>query len=920
MLIACSAKKNTRATRNFHALTTRYNIYYNAKTNYDTQLETMQSGYVDNYTKLIFLDPVGAFSHPKEPQPTGSYTRTIEKCQKAIRTHSISTKPKRDPNKMHDPTYKAWVQREEFNPFMHHAWLLMGKAQFYSGDFLAAATTFTYTTRHFSWLPEVITASRIWQARCYVELGWNYEAEEAIRKATIDSIPPRLQPLLALTKASHHMLNKDYEQAIPELKVAIKGEKEKAQRARLTFALAQMYALTDNNEMAYKSYSDVISMNPSFHSAFNARIRRTEVYAGEGDTKIEKQLKKMARDSKNKEYLDQVYYALGNVYLNRQDTVQAVDNYLQATTKSTRNGIDKAFCDLKLGDIYFDQRLYTKAQPHYAAALPLLDKDFPNFKGIEKRSAVLDELSEFALNVELQDSLQELAAMPEEERNAALQRIIDAIIAEEKAAADAMKMEEQLAMQQEAANKLNKGNAQQPTTPAVNTNGDTSWYFYNNSLVAAGKTSFQSTWGSRKLEDDWRRRNKTGFSMSDFEETNYDELAESDEFVDEELLAETAPNDSLQSEPQDTVCTDPKQLEFYIQQLPFTEEDIANSNEIIVDGLFNMGLILKNSLEDREAAMAAFDRLIDQYTGNKYLLEVYYNIYLMSMIGDDIATADSYKARIIEEFPSSDYAIAMAQPDYLENLRTMDSVQDSLYIETYNAYIDGKNSEVHAQYNYIKYTYPLSRLMPKFMFLDALAYVNERQYDLFKERLKELLGKYPESDVSPLSSSMLKGVAQGREIVEKSGSVKGMLWSTRLSKNPSDTTATGEPIESEAPAFIHNPNEPHLLVLVFPTEQVVANRLLFDVAKYNFSNFMVKDFELEIISFNEITMLVIKGFTNFDELMQYRSLIQQPDGITLDPAVRPIMISTSNFKSLLEGHSFEEYFEFQQTQTDYDEK
>ena len=70
--------------------------------------------------------------------------------------------------------------------------------------------------------------------------------------------------------------------------------------------------------------------------------------------------------------------------------------------------------------------------------------------------------------------------------------------------------------------------------------------------------------------------------------------------------------------------------------------------------------------------------------------------------------------------------------------------------------------------------------------------------------------------------------------------------------------------DSVAP-FTLDKDVPHSLVLVYETNSISSNQLLFDVAKYNFSNFLIKDFDLEIISFNEISMLIIKGFIALSE-------------------------------------------------------
>lgn len=113
----------------------------------------------------------------------------------------------------------------------------------------------------------------------------------------------------------------------------------------------------------------------------------------------------MTRYDRNKEYLDQIYYAIGNLYLSRRDTVNAIANYEEAVEKSTRNGIDKAMTQLTLGGLYYDLGDYVKAQPCYSEALPLIPDTYPDYKMLKRRSDNLDELAVYAQNVTLQDSL-----------------------------------------------------------------------------------------------------------------------------------------------------------------------------------------------------------------------------------------------------------------------------------------------------------------------------------------------------------------------------------------------------------------------------------------------------------------------------------------------------------------------------------
>ena len=845
------------------------------------------------------MSPAQAYNNPKHPQPQGSFDRTIEKCQTAIQKHSIKSKPKRKQGKRNDPKYKAFMQREEYNSFIHNSWMLMGKAQYNKGDFLGAASTFMYVAQHFTWLPQTVAEARLWQARSYIALDWIYEAEDVLYKANNDSLPPALNGEFAVVNADYLINNKEYKKAIPYLQTAIKHERSKAQRARLTFLLGQLYALDNKPQEAYSAYKKVIGMNPSYRTQFNARIKMSEVFMGDDIEKEVKALQRMTRKGANKDYQDQIYYAIGNLYLSRQDTLNAIDNYRTAVSRSTRNGIEKAVCQITLGELHFGRREYVDAQPCYSEALPLLKEDYPNYKLLNRRSAVLDKLVVYAQNVELQDSLQVLAGMSEEERNAAIQKIIDDLIKKEKEEAENQAREEYLAQNEGLGqNMMQQGGANAPTTNVMNSDG--SWYFYNTTLMNAGKSEFQKKWGSRKLEDDWRRRNKSGFSTSDFGMDN--NLADNSGDLPEESIdgdmATVTPEDSVALANAD----DPHKIEYYLKQIPLTPEEITVSNEIIAEGLYNMGLILKNDLEDYQAASATFDELEERFPDNPYLPDTYYNRYLMHMRNEEPADAEVYRQKILTTYGDSDYALALSDADFLEKRRTADAKQDSIYRETYAYYLDNNNSRVHSNVAYVKNEYPLSQILHKFIFLDAMAYIGDKEYDSFKSCVEELLSKYPQADVSDYAGNILKGMSKGRTI-EGNGNARGMIWTTRLGNDStavSDSTAT----------FVHDPMSQHYFLLAFNNQEVSGNHLLYEVARMNFTHFLVKDFDLEISTFNDLSILIVKGFNNFDELIHYRSVMNKESDFVMPEGVRPVMISTANYELLLKGHSLEEYFEF----------
>lgn len=901
-LVSCNArKKNTAAARQYTAFITRYNIYYNGDRHYVETLEEMEKAYEDDYTDIIYAHPAEAKQNPKAPQPSGDFNRSIEKAQKAIQLRSITKKPPKSSGKRNDPEYKKWMRREEYNPFLHNAWLMMGRGQYMNGDFSGAASTFFYISKHFWWLPKTVTEAQLWQARSYLAMDWLYEAETIIVRIKPDEITDgKITGLYNLDLAELNIRRHNYADAVEPLRLAIKHASG-AQKTRLWFLLGQVLSRLDRKEEAYKAYGKAGGASgATYRTRFNARIKQSEVYTGSNIEPEVKALRRMTRYDRNKEYLDQIYYAIGNLYLSRGDTVRAEANYILAAEKSTRNGIDKALAQVKLGGLYYKQHKYELAQPCYSEAVPQLPDNFPGLDTLKRRSDVLDELAVYSQNVNLQDSLLRLAAMDENQRNAIIDRIIAELTKKEKEEADAARREEFKA-KQESGNDPYMGQSSAPQTYTLNT--DDGWYFYNTATRNAGKTEFQRRWGARKLEDNWRRRNKTSFAMSDFDSSSATDEDSGD--VAENPVDTISPEEKEKQEK----AENPHYREYYLKQIPFSDADKNVANEVIQEGLFNMGVILKDKLNDFDAAMEEFDRLLVDYPDNIYRLEAYYNIYLIFVRSGNDSMAERYRQMIVNGFRDSKYGEALRNPDYINNLRQMDAVQEKIYEDTYEAYMANNNEAVHSGYQRMADEFPMSKLMPKFMFLDALAYVTENNPDQFNATLRTMLERYPDTDVAPIASAWLKGMAAGRQLHTGGGTnLRGMLWDISLTN---DTTAG----EKAAINFTLNESDPQVLVMVFPTDAVSSNRLLFDIARHNFRSFVVKDFDLEQMNFGRLGMIVIGPFENLGELNHYRRVMAASTEFRLPDGVRPVPISRSNFDALLQsGGTLDDYFRFLQEQ------
>ena len=897
MLIAsCGTKKNTPLSRNWQAFNTRYNVYFNGNEHYIETKKTMEQGYQDDFSRMLLTHPADARADETYPKPTGDFKRTIEKMQKAIQLHSIKKKPAR---RSSSPKDKAFRARDEFNPFLHNAWLMLGKGQYFNGDFMGAAATFMYISRHFTWLPEVVTEALLWQARCYAALDWTYEAENILVKIKEKELTgKKLRNLYDITEASYLLKAARYAEAVPFLRSAA-AQSSGVQKKRLWFLLGQVCRQIGDDAGAYEAFAKAASgVNTPYRLKFNARIKQSEVYRGGDISKEVKQLKAMARYQRNNEYLDQIFYAIGNLYLSRKDTANALSNYAIAVEKSTRDGIDKAMANLALGSIYFDRKQYSKAQPCYSQAVPQLPENYPDRRCIVRRSDVLDQLAVYDGNVELQDSLLKIAALPEEKQKEWADEQVAALLQKEKEEAEAAAREEAMANRPQGNSPID----QMSGNTGMQFNTDKSWYFYNNAAKQSGKTEFQRRWGARKLEDDWRRRNKTSFSFED--EDSEDE----DSGEDEASSAADAPSrDEKGGGKKENPAADPHNPEYYLALLPATDEAKATANDVIQEGMYNIGLILKDKLEDFPAARSEFADLLARYPDNVYRLDIYYNMYLMAARRDDAAGMETWRRKIMADFPDSPYGKAMADPDYFDRLKRMHEVEQSLYADAYAGYLADRNAEVHRIVGEMEAEYPLSAIMPKFVFIDALSYLTEGDYSMFKSRLEELLRKWPDTDMTDLAGAIVKGLNQGRVPNSGASNTRGMIWDIRLASPGTELDENGQPAN-----FEYDPYAPQYLVPAYPRDEINGNQLLYDVARFNFGSFVVKDFDLEPMSFDNVGLLVIKGFSNLRELENYRKVMTNRE-FMLPEGVRPIMISKYNFELLLkEGRSFEEYFRFEE--------
>ena len=887
-MVSCSTQKNTAQSRWWHSFNARYNTYFNGSQAFIEGNLEKEKGNKDNYTELIPLYTVG--NKQSRDIGKGQFDRTIEKCEKAIHQHSIKAKPEWNSSKRKTAKDREWLGRREYNPFLWKAWLLLGKAQFQKGAFDEAAATFSYMSRLYHTQPLMNGLARAWLAKCYTELGWKYDAEDVIRNMSRDSMDFRAVKDWDYTYANYYIRLGDYQKAIPYLRKVIKHERRSIQRAREWFLMGQIQNLVGNREEAYRAFGKVIGCHPPYELEFNARIAQTEVAASSDSRQMISKLRRMAASDNNAEYLDQVYYAIGNIHMTRRDTTEAIRAYEKGNRLSTRNGIEKGVLLLTLGNIYWEKEQFADAQRCYGEAIGLLDKERPDYEALSNRSKILDELVPYTNTIHLQDSLLALATMPEAERNKAIDRVIDALKKKEKEERDAQ-------LEQEAAAAANASQAaradnNRAVTPTMPSAGNGQWYFYNPTAVSQGKATFQRQWGKRENIDNWQRINQTVISLKG--DTPEDQQDQED--------PETAMDQERPLSPTDSIAADPHERDYYLAQIPFTAEQQAECHTLLQEALFRAGIILKDKMDHLRLSEQYLRRLTSDYPGYEHADEAWYHLYLLYLRQGNHLQANNCISHLKAEHPESEWTILLTDPYYAENAKFGEHIEDSLYAATYEAFKQDRTDMVKANASLSAKRFPQGANRAKFLFIDGMSRLNDGDGDGCLELLREVVERYPDSEVSPLAGMIIKGVQDGRRLHGGKFDI-GDVWTMRDITLTHDSTIV-DTLSTER-------NQQYLFLLVYEPDSVNENQLLFEMARYNFTNFLVRNFEIQIDEDNGLHRMIISGFLSFDEAMQYaRQLYGNNQMKEKLASCRSLIISEANLQLIGRQFSYDEYQQF----------
>ncbi len=814
----CSTKKNTGLSRGYHNLTAYYNVYFNGVEAFKSGVKKVDEAHKDNYSIIL---PVFKYSNPEASRAAfGDMNRAIEKGSKCIHKHSITAKPKKKKGNKAKKKKKFDANQTEYVKWIDDSYLLIGKANFYKRDFFPAIETFNYIIKQYSKSP-LKHEAYIWLARTYLEMEKYKKAQEFLSMLEADKATMTKDILgpYNITWADLMLKQDKYLEAIPFLEKGVESSLNKKDKVRYYYILAQVYQQIEDNSKAYDAYGKVVEMNPNYEMTFNARINRASIFNSEANDSrgLIKDLTKMLKDDKNIDYRDQIYYALGNIAYNEGRVDDAIELYKLSSKSSTENTNQKAVSFLAIADIYFDEPHYENAQTFYDSAVTFLDNEYPNYIQIKRKS---DNLNDLVLNlnvISLEDSLQHVAQMSDNERNILIDKIIAQVIEDEE------REKELLAQQQTDLAYLEQTGRQMSSQGGK-------WYFYNPAMLSNGQSEYKKKWGARKLEDNWRRKNK--------EEAAFDAYAEED----------TETSDSA------AVVYSNKSREFYIVDLPLTDSAIQVSKAKVEEAYYNIATIYKNKFYDYPLSVQGYLDLLENYPDTEYELSSFYSLCKLYLLSKEFEKAEEYKAKIIEKYPESDYAKILMNPDYFKELEKIEKQVNFMYQATYKYFLVDKCDDVNRNYKYVDSAYPESKLLPKFDLLSTLCSGTSGDTALFKENLEAFKERHPYTEEATYAKDVLAALDRSPREVELKEEEEVKV----------DEFADGASLDSiDYSIFKYNDQAEHAFMVVVANEIVDANRIKFNMSNFNIDYYSFLDFEISNILISaKYSAIVVKKFKN----------------------------------------------------------
>ena len=685
-------------------ITAHYNIYFNASELLRESEINIRSFHKDDFNEILAIYPL--------PNESASASQTENLNEVVSRANRIAL----------EKFQSKWVD---------DAFLLLAKSEYLKGNYYNAIEYFGYVSSNFPEEKKNTIEGLLWQGKSNFAIN-NYELADSILKYAYAKNLKHHRAKLNAALAQSHLYDEDIDSAIFHLKKAVGFTKNRYEKTRWTFILAQLQERNSQLKDAYSNYAKVVRSNAAFEMSFNAnlaRIKLEENASGKDFNKIAT-LKRLLKEDKNREFKDQIYYQIANTLLQQGDLAQAQEYYQTSAHTMPGSQKQRGLSYLKLAEVNFDSlKNYTQAQLYYDSTLQSLPKEYPGYQNIVIKANNLQYLAQRLTLIEKEQELLMLSSLTDEAREAYINDKIK------------IKIEKEAIKKQE---NTNQAFFSTPEAFASNKNAG-SFYFHNPLAMSQGMSDFKKRWGSRKLQDNWRisgsssaNNNAAAGIANNLDDTNHNSAPQ------------TGNIDSLKAD--------------FLKTVPLTNETRVASLNKIKTARYEIALFYKDVLDDKIASIEALEMLIkDYHAQDEKLAEIYYQLYrIYEQV--NLEKSNKYKALLMNDFPQSIYAKAIINPNFNQNDQAALDALLLQYEEVYALYQQKKYTETASKIDALAAkvnNYP--NLAPKFYYLKTMALGYAEKPQLFVAQLQKIVDDYPsDSTIIPTIKAQLAYINENK--------------------------------------------------------------------------------------------------------------------------------------------------------------
>jgi len=895
---------------------THFNYYFNANNKLNEVLERAKEDFKDDYSRLL---PFYNYTLETTQRDSIQLDSVTYKSSTGIALHDLR-------GDWVDNLYLLWgasfYLQKKFDSaylmfqFINYAFAPKEKDGYYLtiGSGQDGNSAFSIATKEKRGLPKKIMSeppSRndafIWQIRNFLAQDQYAEAASLIVTLRNDpNFPKRLQNDLHEVQAYWFYKNNMWDSAAVHLVQALSNATNKQEQARWEYLAAQLFEISKDYKNAEKYYGKVINHTTDLVLEIYARLATIRTDRDGGEKSIEKNvasLVKMARQDKYEEYRDIIYYMAAQMQLEGKNPDAALA-LLQKSTRYSNNVSQRNKSFLQLAEISLAMKKYRDAYNYYDSIQPN-DPSITNPEEILARKKTLGVLAVNMEIIERQDSIQRIAAMPEDARKEFVKKLVKQI------------------RKQQGLKDENPNSTISPfNTPAATNNlfpgadSRSEWYFYNTNSRQRGQNDFKAKWGNRPNVDNWRR---SASIMSGIPNPGNQTI--------------TTPGQT------NTGTGGSNELTFdaFYKRLPLDSASMRRSNDSLQNALFLLGKAYIQEIEDCKAGTETLEQLRTRFPVFVPMDEVLFNLYYCYNKNGETAKADAIKKLMSEKFANSNFT-AIATTGKNPVVSTKDEATQT-YEHIYDLFIEGKFDQAVTEKKEADAKYGNNYWTPQLLYIEAVYYVKQRNDDTAKQVLRNITARFPNTLLADKATRLIAVLDRRAQIEQElrnlqvtraTDSTAGRTINPIVVNKPPDTSAVKpivkKPVDSTAnkppPAknntpFAYNPNEPHYVVLLLnKVDPIFVNETKNAFARYNRDTYYNKTYSVDLFELDtDNRLLLIAPFNNAADAVAYVDATRPKTATEIIPWLKGgkysyMIMTNANFDLLKSNKDLEAYKTF----------